>query len=329
MRSSEDLPRGSDSAAVRDGGLDHRRERVAGFDVLRLAALLAIVWFHAGAPGAEYTAWRLPTLAIISAALAAGRGEPRPLPQQIRKSGSRLLVPWLFWCGVYGAVELGSHLRHGVSIWDELGPRILVTGTSVHLWYLPFAFVMILFLNVARRLTSGVRPSYACLLAAGLAGLSLAVLAVDKSYRDDAGTPGPQWLRCVPAVFLGLAVGTAMRHAGLRRPGVIAIAAFNTLACGLIALWFRDELAARYGLAMLLVAPASAWRFEPPRWVAAAVGMAMGVYLVHMSIHRMVYAVSNRLPTPDLPPAGHGALVIAISFAAVWAISQSPLKRFV
>ncbi|WP_068414389.1 acyltransferase family protein [Planctomyces sp. SH-PL62] len=305
------------------------RERVAGFDVLRLGALLAIVWFHTGAPGAEYTAWRLPTLAIISATLAAGRAERRPLPQQIRKTGARLLLPWLFWCGVYGVVELATYLRHGTSIVDELGGRVFLTGTSVHLWYLPFAFAMILFINLARRLTAGVRPTYACLLPALLAVLSLAVLAIDRPYEGDVGTPAPQWLRCLPAVFLGLAVGTATRHASLRRSGVIAVVLVNSAACALIAIRFDDPLAVRYGLAMLLVALASTWRFEPPRWVAAAVGMAMGVYLVHMSIHRLVYAVSNRLPTPDLSPAAHAVVVIAFSFAAVWALSQSPLKRFV
>jgi surface polysaccharide O-acyltransferase-like enzyme len=274
-------------------------------------------------------AWRLPTLAIISATLAAGRGEPRPLSQQARKSGSRLLLPWLFWCGVYGVVELATYLRHGTSIVDELGGRVFLTGTSVHLWYLPFAFVMVLFVNVARRLTAGVRPSYSCLLAALLAVLSLAVLAIDKPYFGDEGTPAPQWLRCLPAIFLGLAVGTATRHAELRRSGVIAVVLVNSVACALIAARLEDALAVRYGLAMLLVALASTWRFEPPRWVAAAVGMAMGVYLVHMSVHRVVYAVSNRLPTPDLTPSAHAVLVILLSFAAVWALMQSPLKRFV
>ena len=119
------------------------REYIAGFDVLRLGALLAIVWFHTGAPGADYMAWRLPTLAIISATLAAGRGEPRPFTQQVRRSWSRLLVPWLFWCGVYGVVDLFVLLRHGTSIVDELGGRVLLTGPSVHLWYLPFALSLI------------------------------------------------------------------------------------------------------------------------------------------------------------------------------------------
>ena len=63
--------------------------------------------------------------------------------------------------------------------------------------------------------------------------------------------------------------------------------------------------------------------------IPQAVGMAMGVYLVHMSIHRMVYAVSNRLPTPDLTPSAHAVVVIFLSFAAVWALMQSPLRRFV
>lgn len=306
-----------------------RGSRVAGFDALRLAALVAIVAFHAGAPGSEYTAWRLPALAIISAALAAGREAPRPAAERARKSAARLLAPWAFWCGVYGAVELASHLRLGVSIVDELGPRILLTGTSVHLWYLPFAFAMLLFVDMARRLTDRLPPASVCALATATALLTLAAVAVEGSHRDDAGTPGPQWLRTAPAVFFGLAVGTAMRREELRDRGLLAVTVVACVACAAIAAGLRDDLAARYGLAMLLVAPASTWRAQPPRWLAAAAGMAMGVYLVHMAVHRAVYAVSNRLPTPDLPPAGQAALVIALSFAAVALLSRSPLRRFV
>lgn len=304
------------------------RERVAGLDVLRLAALSAIVWFHSGAPGHEYMAWRLPALAILSASLAAGRDEPRPLAVQARKSASRLLVPWLFWCGVYGVVELATYLRHGVSIVDELGARAWLTGPSVHLWYLPYAFTMVLSLNAARRLTDRLRPAHACLLATLLAIASLAALSIDKPYQGDEGTPGPQWLRCLPAAFLGLAIGTAGRHEGLRRPGMIAVVAAVTTACTLLATLMRDDLAARYGLAMLLVALASTWRFEPPRWLAEAAGLGMGVYLVHMAVHRIVYASSNRLPTPDLSSPGHAVAVILLSFAAAWALARTPLRRF-
>jgi len=335
MRSSEDGLRRPGAAAwgpratAPAGRVEAaHRARLASFDVLRLAALTAIVAFHAGAPGSRYTAWRLPALAIISAALAAGRAEPLPIASRARRAGGRLLVPWLFWCGVYGAVELASHLRHGASILDELGPRVLATGTSVHLWYLPFAFAMLLFVEVARRLTDRLPPAAVCCAAIATAALMLAALAVDKPYLGDAGTPGPQWLRSLPAPFLGLAVGTAMRRElGGRR--LLAVTAAAAAACALIAVRLEDDLAARYGVALLLVAPASTWRFEPPRWLAEAAGLGMGVYLVHMLVHRAVYAVSNRLPTPDLPPAAQALLVIALSFAAAAALVRSPLRRFV
>lgn len=336
MRSSEDglrrpmaaawAPRATAPAGRSEAA---RRARLASFDVLRLAALTAIVAFHAGAPGSHYTAWRLPALAIISAALAACRAEPLPMASRARRMGGRLLVPWLFWCGVYGAVELASHLRHGVSILDELGPRVLATGTSVHLWYLPFAFAMLLSVEVVRRATDRLPAAAVCWAAVATAALALAALAVDKPYLGDAGTPGPQWLRSLPAPFLGLAVGTAMRRDELGGRRLLAVTAAAAAACALIAVHLEDDLAARYGIALLLVAPASTWRPEPPRWLAEAAGLGMGVYLVHMLVHRAVYAVANRLPTPDLPPAGQALLVIAFSFAAAAALARSPLRRFV
>ncbi|WP_165075975.1 acyltransferase family protein [Paludisphaera rhizosphaerae] len=313
------------SAVVFDAGI---QGRVAGFDVLRLVALTAIVAFHAGAPGADYTAWRLPTLAIISASLAAGR-DPRSFSGQVRKSASRLLAPWAFWCGVYGVIDLSLQLRLGVSIVDDLGARVLLTGTSVHLWYLPFAFTMMLFINVSRRLTTRMNPGLFSGMAVALALLALAALAVHKPYQGDAGTPGPQWLRCLPAVFLGLGMGTAMRQETLGRPALVGLALATAAACGAIAAGLHDELALRYGLAALLVAAAASWRFDPPQWLTATVGMGMGVYLVHMAVHRVVYALANRLPTPDLTPAGQGLVVIVLSFALVAALSRTRLKRFV
>lgn len=317
--------RAQTSAVAFDAGIEGR---VAGFDVLRLVALTAIVAFHAGAPGAEYTSWRLPALAIISASLAAGR-DPRSFTGQVRKSASRLLAPWAFWCGVYGVIDLSLQLRLGVSIVDDLGVRVLLTGTSVHLWYLPFAFTMMVFINVARRLATRMNPGLFAGLAVGIALLGLAALAVHKPYEGDAGTPGPQWLRCLPAVFLGLGMGTAMRHEALGRPALVGLALATAAACGAIAVGLQDDLALRYGLAALLVAAAASWRFDPPHWLTATVGLGMGVYLVHMAVHRVVYALANRLPTPDLTPAGQGLVVIVLSFALVAALSRTRLKGFV
>lgn len=300
---------------------------MAGFDVLRLVALAAIVAFHAGAPGSRYTAWRLPALTIISAALAAGRREPRPLAEQARRSAARLLAPWAFWCAVYGAVDAAIYWRLGTSVVQELGPRVLVTGASVHLWYLPFAFVMIMAVDAARRLTEGLPAAGTCALAATVALAALVAVALDGSYRDDAGTPWPQWLRAIPAVFLGLAVGTATRRGSGR--GVALLATSTATACAAVAVGLGDDLAARYGMAMILVAAAASWRFDPPRWLTDAAGLAMGVYLIHMVVHRAIYFAFNRLPTPDLPPTAQALAVVALSFAAAWALSRTPLRRLV
>jgi surface polysaccharide O-acyltransferase-like enzyme len=303
------------------------RPWMAGFDVLRLVSLAAIVAFHAGAPGSRYTAWRLPALTIISAALAAGRRRPRPLSEQARRSASRLLAPWAFWCAVYGIVDLATYMRLGTSIVQELGPRVLVTGASVHLWYLPFAFVMVMIVDAARRLTEGLPTAGTCALATGIAVAALVAVALEGSYRDDAGTPWPQWQRSIPAVFLGLAVGTATRRGSGRDMAVLASATAS--ACAVIAVVLGDDLAARYGMAMVLVAAASTWRFDPPRWLAEAAGLAMGVYLIHMVIHRAIYFTSNRLPTPDLSPTAQALAAVALSFAAAWALSRTPLRRLV
>src|SRR5262249_52523884 len=125
-------PRVEQQARATDGA---DAGRVAGFDVLRIAAISAIVWFHTGAPGSEYMVWRLPALTMISSMLASSRPQRRSVVEQARRSASRLLVPWLFWCSIYGVVELLDYLRKGEWIVDDLGPYVLLSGTSVHLWF--------------------------------------------------------------------------------------------------------------------------------------------------------------------------------------------------
>ncbi len=304
------------------------RSRVAGFDVLRLAALTAVVAFHAGAPGAGYTAWRMPALTIITTALVAGRGEPRPLAEQARRSASRLLIPWLFWCAVYAAIDACFYLKIGKCLLDELGVRVLLTGTSIHLWYLPFAFVMVLAVNAARRATDRMPPAAIGAVAAVVAVAALVIVARDGTYRLESGpTPWPQWLRVVPAVFLGLAVGTVTRRLSGRELAVVAAAVAAAGVAAAAAL--GDELPARYAVAIVLVASATRWRSRPPRWLAEAAGLGMGVYLVHIAVYRVVYAATHRLPTPDPSPTVLALMVVALSFAAAWGLSRTPLKRFV
>lgn len=58
-----------------------------------------------------------------------------------RSRAQRLLLPWLVWSAIYGAMKLAEVAVTGVPLRHEFAPWMWLVGTAIHLWFLPFAFV--------------------------------------------------------------------------------------------------------------------------------------------------------------------------------------------
>ena len=131
------MPLQNDAPDATNSVVKHRQ---ASLELVRLIACLGIVWFHCGAPGASVGYGGLPALIMLSVALATVPGKPRPPMVTVRKQAVRLLLPWVFWCAIYGIWRVMSAiaLRHPIS--TEFRAWMLLTGPAIHLWYLPFAF---------------------------------------------------------------------------------------------------------------------------------------------------------------------------------------------
>ncbi|MCU0827945.1 MAG: hypothetical protein MUE52_11175 [Tabrizicola sp.] len=101
-------------------------------DYSRLIAALAIVWFHTTAPGymAAYAA--LPFFLVLLA--ISVRISPA-------ERARRLLMPFLIWSAVYGLQFISDAIQRGEDLFGWVRPKMLVMGTSDHLWFLPYAFV--------------------------------------------------------------------------------------------------------------------------------------------------------------------------------------------
>lgn len=75
---------------------------------------------------------------------------------------------WQFWCGVFRVVcEVLSH--QPFALLSE--PGTLLTGPSVHLWFLPFVMIALVFIEPMCRLITGPRQAWIAL--AGLLVLLL------------------------------------------------------------------------------------------------------------------------------------------------------------
>ena len=127
-------------------------------DYGRLIAVLGIVWFHAGAPGARVAYAGLPFFLVLLA-----------LPSQsgLLKRAQRLLVPFVIWSAIYALVFTVHSIRVGADPFIWWRPYSVLSGTSIHLWFLPYAFAVSV---VAPLLRGGLAIALpllaACLLAA-------------------------------------------------------------------------------------------------------------------------------------------------------------------
>ncbi|HZN64849.1 MAG TPA: acyltransferase [Tepidisphaeraceae bacterium] len=307
-------------------------ERVAGFDLLRIICLLAIVWYHAGAPGTQYMTWRLPALMMISAALLAGRPAPMSLGTLARRRGMRLLGPWLAWSAVYGAWVILNAVRDGLPWHAVFEPRMLLTGPAHHLWYLPFAFLAALLVNGCTGRLDSPAP-LAAAVATGAGAVTLLLASILWETVGPLGQPWPQWLYSLPAIPIGIAVGVAGRSRAQlpMKLSLVLVCTGTVLTCALIAafgsaLGISTRFCAPYGVGVLLVCGARLGVASLPRPITAITDLGLGIYLVHVLIGYLI----QPLHVFDRGTIPYGVAVILISGCIVWVMCRTPvLKRMV
>ena len=145
--------------------MDLKKTRIAWIDLLRGFAILSIVYGHAsrdrGLLAKIVYAYHVPLCVFITGWLLSCREQS--LPQHLRQSGRRLLLPYVFW----SLVSMAIYLLLGRLAADALGAetyslsfnlRFMARGLSIGnaaLWYLPFLFCTQLMLYLLLRLTEG------------------------------------------------------------------------------------------------------------------------------------------------------------------------------
>jgi hypothetical protein len=101
-------------------------------DYGRFVAALGIVWFHTQVLGDRVAYIALPFFLVLltmpSGATLASRAE-------------RLMVPFVVWSAIFAIVHVVFAVKYhmpALGWWDW---NMLLTGTWIHLWFLPFAFI--------------------------------------------------------------------------------------------------------------------------------------------------------------------------------------------
>jgi fucose 4-O-acetylase-like acetyltransferase len=265
---------------------------------------MGIVTYHANIPGLEWPGSGIVVFLLGSFFFGGRAAHPWHLVQAYR--ASRLLVPWAIWFVVYGLLNL----RREQPFWatDQGWLAGLLSGSSLHLWYLPFVFLALLALD-------GVRALLNWRWQVVLGAVGSVVLLGTGAWREalPSATPWPQWGYSLPAWCMALVL---LQHARLSRAVKLALVA---LAATVTALWcpdYRMAIPYLFGLFALLLL-GSQWLASRLPWDPTPISRnTMGIYLAHP----LGLSLAMKLGVP----LGWGRPVIA--FAAAWLLVEA-LRR--
>lgn len=294
---------------------DYRMRRNAVLDHARLWAAFGIVFFHTGAPGGTIGYAALPFfLMLLVVLMVPGARRMRP-GEFIHSRAKRLLFPWLTWSAIYGVLKLLDAVKSAKPLATEFPSHVWLTGTALHLWFLPFAFIGCVALYPVVRLRPGV-PGLVGLLAMSA---FLALLLLGLHQNQNLPIPLPQWTLGGAAMLL--AIGFALAEGQSAR---LMLALAVLLACLLAALaigWQGSIL--QLGGAGGVLTLCLLWYRPETSLSQQAARLSLGVYLAHP----MVSALLVRL-TP-LPQKGLALAICTIfgSLALAWLIDVKPWRK--
>lgn len=166
-------------------------------ELLRIISTFAIVWYHSGAIGHEISYGGLIIFVLLSMYLA-GQSNYSGNHPYLRKF-ERIIIPWSIWFVIYGLVNVLLH-KPIIPLHNGIFAGIL-SGSSIHLWYMPFIFGCLLLFDIVKRHASK------SLIAWLSAVLTTTILGSTPFWRLESiqlGEPLAQYAHALAAVTLGI-----------------------------------------------------------------------------------------------------------------------------
>lgn len=253
--------------------------RYGAIDVLRMAAVIPIVFYHAGV--LDQTIALIGMHALIAAAVvfAANGRSKGSTGQMIARRADRLLWPWLFFGLLHLVLAAKNH---------AVRPWMFFIGGSVHLWFLPFIFIVTCAVALAKQ-SNGLQRGWAAATAWSM--LALGLISIEALYTPIIVDRIPAWqfLDGATAVLVILAAYCVPETAGRFAPLAVAL----LLTALSVALW--------------LPLRAAGMMWAPPAGIGAALFLAVshlptgsnavtdflgrtsfGLYLLHPLMQRVI-----------------------------------------
>ena len=248
-----------------------------------------------------------------------------------RKYTWKLGIVFLFWCVVYA----GANLEYTRLLVTQNPIRLVFEGTRIHLWYLP-SLILTVWLFA---LWPGNRKGWSFLALGGILFLvgmfggayRLTSLGFDINFNTRNGI-------FFSTVFFGIGAWFSANKPQISKAAAIGIylagLALFSLEC--FYLWSQFQLdpikndyvlgSIPYGIGFFLIAQ----RFEATaldRWSAPLAKYVLGMYVAHMLILELLLKPLHKGVDPILWQLTVPLILFVLTFALVWLISRTPLKR--
>ena len=311
--------------------------RIANIERLRILSAFAVASFHTHE-------WFPRSLGVIGflvliltfCTFVVNKAKPYPIADLAKRRAGRLLKPWLFWSVVYGGVGLVKVIYMKVPFSETFTPTMLLTGTRIHLWFLPFAFVAALLLALVHHKIVHIKDTLNIVVALVVGTVCILGCSIIQS-RVFPPVPLTQWILGFPAIPLGLAIGRIImlqkkedrRDYFLLMNGSILVAyAVYTLFVRLYDnTWFDfgSLYIIRYCISVPVVCAALYWRGRLD-WISKKLGsLSYGIYLVHPLVIIFLYQLNIAVQQPLVLLF----MVLSASMLISIIFKKTPLRSFV
>ena len=177
------------------------KSRRTDVELFRVLACLGIVYFHAGVFSGISNAIAYSGL-IIFVLISVFYNGKRKKTDEISSLAKKILVPYFIWSAIY----LVLYLISGKSISEIISLKTVISGTSIHLWYLPFIFLVLV-------IVGQIKNKIPLKVISGASGtMFLFWLYFSPFWRSCVEVvPFPQYMHAVGGVFLALSVVSSVR----------------------------------------------------------------------------------------------------------------------
>lgn len=297
---------------------------------MRLLAAFGIVWFHT-----ENAEWRsagyagLPIFLLVFGFLIVVHYDEISLSEFVKRRASRLLLPWFFWSIVYILARAFKTIYIDKESLDLFSSNTLLIGGSLHLWFLPFSFLLaIVFWFLCRfilkRQGTG-EPPLLLICFSLLAIISFFVICDYVRMNFSLPAPFSQWLFALPSLPVAFIFGYLVRSvkSAYRLPLLILVYAVVVGVCFYTYRSWRSMSLISYGIGTILTIAAIQYPLPFEKTARKVSALTYGIYLIHPLIASLL-DILFKISTPSLKII----IVFIVSTIAVY-IMKRTFFRFV